>query len=268
MITMILAAGRGERMRPLTDRVPKPLLEAGGQPLIVHLIGALAAAGCRQLVINTAHLGNALETGLGNGSRWGVRIAYSRETTALETAGGIAQARPLLGEQPFMVVNGDIWTDLDFAGFRARASMALNDPAVDAHLLLVDNPWHHPSGDFQLDCNQRIVCAPAEPCQVPAPVALTFAGVGVYRPRLFDPVLCGSRAALAPLLFQARDRGALSGERWHGRWMDIGTPERLAELDRQLRAPRRAAQPPYNASSHPDERHDAPVRTDPPAATG
>jgi MurNAc alpha-1-phosphate uridylyltransferase len=232
MIAMILAAGRGERMRPLTDRLPKPLLTAGGKPLIVHLIESLAAAGCRTLVINTAHLGDAIEAALGDGTQWGVQIRYSHEGTALETAGGIAFARAQLGAQPFLVVNGDIWTDADLRGFLGRASIALEDPAVDAHLLLVDNPPHHPQGDFCLRAG-RIVDAGVEPC-----TRLTFAGVGVYRPRLFDPVAPGTRAALAPLLFDARARGALSGEHFRGGWMDIGTPARLESLDRQLRMPR------------------------------
>jgi len=232
MIAMILAAGRGERMRPLTDHAPKPLLEAGGRPLIVHLVKALAAAGCSQLVVNTAHLGTMLEDALGDGACWGVRIAWSHEGEALETAGGIARARPLLGEAPFLVVNGDLWTDLGFAGFIERAVAALADPVVDAHLLLVDNPLHHPGGDFRLSAG-RVVDEPA-PGAAAAP-RCTFAGIGVYRPRLFDGVASGTRAPLAPLLFDARARGALSGEHFGGGWMDIGTPQRLADLDRRLR---------------------------------
>lgn len=230
-VAMILAAGRGERMRPLTDRSPKPLLEAGGKALIVHLIEALARAQCRQLVINTAHLGEAIESALGDGRRWGVHVRYSREHTALETAGGIALARPLLGDEPFLVVNGDIWSDLDFAAFVARARTGLQAAAAGggaalAYLLLADNPPHHPEGDFSL-MGGRLTDAPGP--------RLTFAGVGLYRPQLFDPVVPGSRAALAPLLFAARDRGVLAGEHYRGQWHDIGTPQRLAALDRQLR---------------------------------
>jgi MurNAc alpha-1-phosphate uridylyltransferase len=233
MIAMILAAGRGERMRPLTDHSPKPLLEAGGRALIVHLIEALAAAGCRQLVVNTAHLGPMLEQALGDGSRWGVRIAWSHEGEALETAGGIAHARALLGEAPFLVVNGDLWTDLDFAGFIARAGAVLADPALDAHLVLVDNPPHHPGGDFRLRAG-RVVDDESSPDAAALP-KYTFAGIGVYRMRLFNRVGAGVRAPLAPLLFDARARGALSAEHFQGGWMDIGTPQRLADLDRRLR---------------------------------
>lgn len=234
---MILAAGRGERMRPLTDRLPKPLLQAGGRPLIGLLIDALVAAGCRQLVVNTAHLGWMLEAALGDGGGLGAQIRWSREGTALETAGGIALARPLLGEQPFLVVNGDVWTDLAFGPFIARAGAALADPSCDAHLLLVDNPAHHPAGDFRL-MQGRVIDDAAQGAAL-AP-KYTFAGIGVYRPRLFDTVAPGARAALAPLLFDARVRGALSAEHFGGGWMDIGTPGRLSDLDRRLRAGPRA----------------------------
>lgn len=235
MIAMILAAGRGERMRPLTDRLPKPLLEAGGRPLIEHLVLALADAGCRTLVVNTAHLGEQLEAALGDGSRLGVRIHWSHEATALETAGGIAFARPLLGRDPFLVANGDVWCDLAFGPFIARAQAALADPAIDAHLLLVDNPPHHPAGDFRL-LDGRIVGD-----EVAGGVRHTFAGIGVYRPRLFDGVVAGTRAPLAPLLHDARARAALSGERHAGAWMDVGTPQRLEDLDRRLRGGRSPA---------------------------
>jgi len=234
MIAMILAAGRGERMRPLTDHVPKPLLEVGGKPLIVYLIEALAAAGCRELVINTAHLSEALVHALGDGSGWGLRIRWSHEPAALETAGGIAQAGALLGTAPFLVVNGDLWTDVDLAAFCTRATTALADASIDAHLMLVDNPPHHPAGDFCLH-EGRIV---EEGVAQPSPVRLTFAGIAVYRPRLFANIVPGTRAALAPLLFEARARGALSGEHFRGCWIDIGTRERLATLDRQLRGSR------------------------------
>lgn len=241
MIAMILAAGRGERMRPLTDRLPKPLLQAGGRPLIVHLVEALAAAGCRRLVVNTAHLGALLEAALGDGSRLGVQIRWSHEGTALETAGGIARARPLLGDEPFMVVNGDIWTDLAFGPFIERGRAALADPACDAHLLLVENPPHHAAGDFRLLHGRIVEAGAAGADAADATISYTFAGIGVYRPRLFDAVAPGERAPLAPLLFDARARGALSGELFRGGWMDIGTPQRLDDLDRRLRTGPRAA---------------------------
>jgi MurNAc alpha-1-phosphate uridylyltransferase len=221
MKAMILAAGRGERMRPLTDETPKPLLAAGGKPLVAWLIEGLARAGFRELVINHAHLGERIESALGDGSRWGVHIAYSREREALETAGGIANAAPLLGDAPFLAVNGDLWCDVPFG--RLRDALP---PAADAHLVLVDNPQHHPSGDFTLRAGR--VGNEAAP-------RLTFAGIGVYRPRMFAGIARGTRAPLAPLLRAAAEHGAVSGERHAGRWMDIGTPERLAALDALLR---------------------------------
>jgi MurNAc alpha-1-phosphate uridylyltransferase len=216
---MLLAAGRGERMRPLTDHTPKPLLEVGGRPLIVWHIERLAAAGFGELVINHAHLGARIEQVLGDGSRWGVRIRYSAEGEgrALETGGGIFRALPLLGAAPFLVVNADVWTDLDFA------ALALPDGML-AHLVLVDNPPHHPAGDFHL-AGERVLAA-GEP-------RLTFSGVGVYRPALFDGCAPGA-FALAPLLRAAMARGAVSGQHHRGRWIDVGTPARLAELDATL----------------------------------
>jgi MurNAc alpha-1-phosphate uridylyltransferase len=221
MKAMILAAGRGERMRPLTDRVPKPLLKVGGRTLIECLIGQLTAAGFRELVINHAHLGQQLEQYLGDGSRLGVRIEWSREPEgALETGGGIVQALPLLGGAPFLVVNGDIWTDFPFAGVR-------RDLEGLAHLVLIDNPPHHPQGDFALD-HGRV--------RADGPVRLTFSGIGVYRPELFRDCQPG-KFPLAPLLRAAMAQGMVSGEQYHGTWLDIGTPERLAELDRRLSGP-------------------------------
>lgn len=216
-IAMLLAAGRGERMRPLTDHTPKPLLPAGGKPLIVWHIERLAAAGLRELVVNHAHLGERLEQALGDGSRWGVRIRYSAEGRALETGGGICKALPLLGPAPFLVVNADVWTDLDFA------TLALPERML-AHLVLVDNPRHHPAGDFHLAADR--VLAEGEP-------RLTFSGVGIYRPALFEG--CGPGAfPLAPLLRAAMASGLVSGEHYRGRWVDVGTPLRLAELDETL----------------------------------
>lgn len=214
---MILAAGRGERMRPLTDRTPKPLLQAGGRPLIGHHLAALARAGVRDVVVNHAHLGAQIEAALGDGAAHGLRIRYSPEETALETGGGIFRALPLLGPDPFIVVNGDIWTDFDPAGLH------LDDPDL-AHLVLVDNPAHHPAGDFVLEGDR--VRAEGGP-------RLTFSGIGVYRPALFDGCTPG-RFPLAPLLRAAMAVDRVSGERHAGRWIDVGTPERLAALDREL----------------------------------
>lgn len=220
MKAMILAAGRGERMRPLTDHVPKPLLEAGGKPLIVWHIEKLAQAGYRELVINHAHLGAQIESALGNGERFGVSIRYSPEAEALETAGGIANALNLLGTAPFLVVNGDVFVDYDFSGLQNRIL------ETDlAWLVMVDNPLHHPQGDFVLT-GDRI-----SEQQGPR---LTFSGIGVYRPQLFESVARGSKARLAPLLRLAMASGKVGGEYHAGQWMDIGTPERLAELDRIL----------------------------------
>ena len=218
MKAMILAAGRGERMRPLTDRTPKPLLPVAGKPLILWHLERLARAGFREIIINHAHLGDQIEALLGEGSAWGVRILYSAEPPgALETAGGIANALPLLGEQPFLVVNGDIFCDWDFA--RARVPDGL------AHLVLVDNPAHHPAGDFTL----------ADGTVGAGQAPLTFSGIGVYRPGLFAAVPRGTPAKLAPLLHTAIEAGGVSGERHAGRWVDVGTPERLASLDIALR---------------------------------
>lgn len=220
---MILAAGRGERMRPLTDTTPKPMLRAGGKPLIVWLIEALARAGVRDLVINHAHLGAVLEAGLGTGDAFGVRIAYSPESEALETAGGIANALPLLGDAPFIVANGDVFTTLGFDGVAAMArSLA---PDTLAHLLLVPNPEHNPAGDFAL-AGDRVTSEETG--------RLTFSGIAVYRPGLFDGVARGARARLAPILREAIAAGAVTGERLAGDWIDVGTPARLAALDRAL----------------------------------
>jgi MurNAc alpha-1-phosphate uridylyltransferase len=214
---MILAAGRGERMRPLTDHTPKPLLEAGGRPLIGHHLAALARAGVREVVVNHAHLGAQIEAALGDGTAYGVRIRYSPEEVALETGGGIFRALPLLGPAPFIVVNGDIWTDFDPVGLHVAESDL-------AHLVLVDNPEHHPAGDFVLDGDRvRDGGGPR----------LTFSGIGVYRPALFDGCAPG-RFPLAPLLRAAMGAGRVSGEHHRGRWVDVGTPERLAALDREL----------------------------------
>ena len=222
MKAMILAAGRGERMRPLTDHTPKPLLQAGGKPLIVWHIERLAQAGFRELVINHAHLGRQIEEALGRGERWGVRISYSDEAEALETAGGIAKALPLLGDRPFLVVNGDVYTDYDFQRLRSQPM-----EGVAAHLVLVDNPPQHPVGDFGL-ADGKLVEQGEE--------RLTFSGIGVYRPEFFASVAPGARAKLAPLLFAALASGQVTAEHYRGVWVDVGTPERLQALDRTLKS--------------------------------
>ena len=223
MKAMILAAGRGERMRPLTDHTPKPLLQAGGRPLIEHLIVALVDAGITELVINHAHLGEQVEATLGDGSRWRASIRYSPEGEALETAGGIHRALPLLGDDPFLVVNGDIATDFPF--------VTLLDRPIDlAHLVLVPNPEHHPRGDFGLQDGKAMDGGE---------IRYTFGGIGVYRPELFKDCEPG-RFPLAPLLRSAMALGSVSGELHQGMWMDIGTMERLQAFDDYLSSPRKS----------------------------
>jgi len=226
---MILAAGRGERMRPLTDHTPKPLLVAGGKPLIVWHIERLCAAGFTRIVINHAHLGEQIEAALGNGSGFGVSIEYSREARALETAGGIATALPLIESEVFPVINGDIYTEFDFS--RLAEPMARLAAGHDqAHLVMVDNPPHHPAGDFVLDAGRV-----STPPLIAHPLPLTFSGIGVYHRVLFEHTTPGEKAQLAPLLRQAIDAGRVSGEHYRGRWTDVGTPERLRQLDESLR---------------------------------
>ena len=222
---MILAAGRGERMRPLTDSCPKPLLQAGGLPLIVWHLRSLAASGFRSVVINHAHLGEQIESALGDGARWSLSISYSREEQALESAGGIANALPLLGDAPFLVVNGDVWCDYDFGRSRTIAAQ-MRAAGLLAWCVLVDNPAHHPRGDFGIDRGR--LCDDAGP-------KLTFSGIGVYEPRLFASIGARERAPLAPLLRAAIAARRAGAERHFGRWTDVGTPQRLAELDAQLR---------------------------------
>ena len=224
MKAMILAAGRGVRMRPLTDTRPKSLLAAGGKPLIVWQLEKLAQAGFTEAVINHAHLGNMIEAALGDGSRFGLSIRYSAEREALETAGGIALALPLLGTQPFLVTNADIYSDYDFA---ALAGLDLQDRL--AHLVLVDNPPHHPRGDFALEAGR---------VRETGESLLTFSGIGVYAPRLFGGIPAKAKVALAPLLRKAMAAQRVSGEHYHGRWHDIGTAERLQALDAELRGGR------------------------------
>jgi MurNAc alpha-1-phosphate uridylyltransferase len=221
---MILAAGRGERMRPLTDRVPKPLLAVAGKPLIVWQIERLAAAGVTELVINHAHLGAQIEAALGDGRRFGVRIVYSPEAEALETAGGIAQALPLLGDDPFLVVSADIYCECDYG--QLLADMRLDDGAM-AYLWMVDNPSWHPGGDFvlrdgrlQLDGSQK----------------LTYANFGVFRPGMFAGIVPGTKLPLRPLFDQLIPAGRIQAARLDALWDNLGTPAQLAALDAQLSA--------------------------------
>jgi len=240
MKAMVLAAGRGERMRPLTLERPKPLLEVAGLPLIAHHLHALAMAGFREVVVNVSWLGDQIRTTLGDGSRYNVRIEYSDEgPEPLETGGGIFRALPLLGSAPFLVLNGDVWTDYPYA--KLRESLRPDDLA---QLVLVPNPEHNLRGDFVLQAG-RIV----EPAREAAKTGgqrdrgeqggdgqrLTFSGVGVYRPELFAGCQDGI-FKLAPLIRAAAREGRAAGELHDGEWMDIGTPERLAELDRRLRS--------------------------------
>jgi MurNAc alpha-1-phosphate uridylyltransferase len=221
MKAMILAAGLGERMRPLTDHTPKPLLEVAGRALIEYHIEALVAAGLRELVINHSRLGHLIEARLGDGSRYGASIRYSAEgEAALETGGGILNALTLLGAGPFVVVNADIWTDFDFATLRRR------HPA-GAHVVLVPNPPHHPGGDFGL--SEGLL-------KTDLPGRLTYSGIGVYHPDLFRGCAPG-RFPLAPLIRAAAERGEVTGEVYPGTWIDVGTPGRLSLL--QASEPRR-----------------------------
>ncbi len=218
MKAMILAAGRGERMRPLTDHTPKPLLMVAGRPLIEHTILQLVSAGITQIVINHAHLGQQIEDRLGNGNDLSAEIVYSPEGEALETAGGIVNALPLLGNEPFLVVNGDIASDFPFATLKQT-------PIHLAHLVLINNPAHHLNGDFNLN-NKGLV--KDEEGQ-----KLTFSGIGLYRPELFASTPPG-KSKLAPILRKAMALNEVTGEHYSGFWMDIGTPERLQELESRL----------------------------------
>ena len=223
MKAMILAAGKGERMRPLTLTTPKPLVRAGGVPLIEYHLRSLAAAGFTEIVINHAWLGQQIEDYLGDGSRYGVSIQYSPEGEPLETGGGIYRALPLLGDEAFVVVNGDIWTDYDFS--------VLHQPIVGlAHLVLATNPAHHPSGDFQL------IDGKVRDGQ-PATDTLTYSGIAVLHAQLFEGCSAGA-FKLAPLLRAAMANGQVSGERLNGLWVDVGTHERLAEVEALIEAGR------------------------------
>ena len=231
MKALVFAAGLGERMRPLTDHTPKPLLQAGGKPLIAWHLEKLAAVGVTEVVVNTSWLADRFPAALGDGSRWGLRLHYSHEgAVPLETGGGMLHALPLLGDAPFIAVNGDIWTDYDFARLPRQ-------PRGDAHLVLVDNPAHHPQGDFAPGADGLLSSDGA--------TKLTFSGIGVYRPRFLTDWRAAigdvpgadetpPRFRLAPLLRAAMDRGAVSGEHHAGRWTDVGTPQRLQELELTL----------------------------------
>lgn len=267
---MLLAAGRGERMRPLTDTVPKPLLVAGGKPLIVWHLERLAAIGVNDVVINHAWLGERIEATLGDGSALGLRIRYSPETEALETAGGIAQALPLLIEdsatadrddRPFLVISADVFTDFDL-GRASTIALQMDAGGDGCWCVMVRNPAHHGGGDFRLDGGRLVLTATAAR-PAPGPSAsmhgptsarttaagltaagatgqdgatLTYAGVGLFRPGLFRGITPGTKQALRPLLEREIAAGRAAGERHDGEWFDIGTPQRLQELDRRLRA--------------------------------
>jgi len=222
---MILAAGVGERMRPLTEHTPKPLLQVAGIPLIEHHLRRLALAGIAELVINVSHLGKQIMDYCGDGSAWGVSISYSQEDEPLETAGGIIAALPLLEDAPFLVVNGDIWIDYPFERLAAYP-LRTNETA---HLVLVGNPPQHPAGDFQLDDNDWVRVLPS------AAVGWTYTGVGMYTPAFFAGYSAG-KIPLRPLLDAAISQGQVGGQRYRGQWQDVGTPERLRELDTRLRS--------------------------------
>lgn len=232
MKAMILAAGFGTRMRPLTDTCPKPLLRVGGRPLIEHHLARLAHAGIEEVVINVSYRAEQIIAALGDGQRFGLTLHYSRETTPLETGGGIQAALPLLGEAPFLLVNGDVWCDT------LPDTQALGAGDL-AHLLLVDNPDHHPAGDFALQ-GGRIV---AERTAADGEPRLTFSGLSLIHPALVANEPPGA-FALAPLLKAAMRQGRISGEHVTGRWVDVGTPERLAALDKHLAAKANTPAPP------------------------
>ena len=224
MKAMILAAGLGHRMRPLTLHTPKPLLEVGGKPLIVWHIEKLQSIGVTDIVINTAWLGEKLTQALGDGSQFGVNILWSHEGEGLETAGGIINALPLLGEEPFILVNGDVWTTMDFA---TLFDVKLQDDL--AHLVFVDNPAQHPNGDFILAHGRAYTFDQAQQGE-----ALTYSGVAVIHPAMFAGLENGKRP-LAPLLKQAMLEQQISASKMQGVWVDVGTPERLNVLDQQIK---------------------------------
>jgi MurNAc alpha-1-phosphate uridylyltransferase len=222
---LILAAGRGERMRPLTDSIPKPLLRAGGKPIIEWQVERLAMAGFTDLVVNHSHLGQLIERALGDGRRMGVRIRYSHEVRALETAGGVAQALPLLAREPFVVVSGDIHTSFDYGSLAPRMEAILRHPERNcAHFVLVDNPPWHSAGDMALE-GGRVVREGAK---------LTYGNIGVFHPALFADIAPGTWLKLFPWAYRFVDEGRVTGEHFRGEWDNVGTPAQLAALDRRL----------------------------------
>lgn len=226
MKAMILAAGLGKRMRPLTDTLPKPLLSVGGKPLLIYHLDRLCERGVTDLVINTAYLGDKIEAALGDGSAWGVSITYSREQEPLETGGGLLQALPLLGDEPFLLINGDIWTDYPF---ERLLDLRLAEEQL-GHLVLVPNPRHHRQGDFALDKGRLLHNSELDE-------GYTFSGISLLRPQLIGEY--SERRHAFPLreaLAEAIAQNRLGGEVYSGDWWDIGTPERLRELDEQLSA--------------------------------
>ena len=223
MKVMIRAAGKGERLRPLTESIPKPLVEVAGQTLLGRHLRRLAEAGFTRAVINVSHLAGKITERFGDGSREGLRIEWSREAAPLETAGGIAQARPLLGPEAFLLVNADIWCDYEFARLRG-----IDLEGRLAHLVLVPNPPQHPAGDFSLD-QTRVGNSPAP--------RYTYAGIAVISPRLVAGIAAGQKAQLAPLWRAAAERGEVTGELYDGLWSDVGTPERLSALETRLKEP-------------------------------
>ncbi|MBN4055372.1 nucleotidyltransferase family protein [bacterium AH-315-K03] len=244
MRAMILAAGLGKRMRPLTNHTPKPLLPLAGKPLIVYHIEALVAAGVTELVINHAYLGEKIEACLGDGSRWGAQIEYSAEECLLETGGGIARALPLLGDKPFLLVNGDVWTDFNFTALLDPLLLKQTQSKVEgdlAYLVLVSNPEHNPGGDFYLmpsgcvKSGKRKGENRVDRRLIQDGRRLTYAGISLLSPRLFDACPKGA-FPLAPLLLNAMERVRISGQYHSGAWVDVGTPERLGQLEQQVNA--------------------------------
>jgi N-acetyl-alpha-D-muramate 1-phosphate uridylyltransferase len=221
---MILAAGRGERMRPLTDRVPKAMLSVGGKPLIFWHLEKLASAGFKRVVVNHAHLGDQIEAAVGNGSRWQLSVLYSREPEALETAGGLRNAQALLDCEVFAVVNADVFSDYPYTRLREALSRLTPD-GNQVHLVMVDNPAHHPRGDFGIKDGRAVLDS--------APL-LTFGGLSAFRTQVFKQVPLGQKQALAPLLRELIGQGRVGAEHYRGLWIDVGTPQRLAELDTLL----------------------------------
>jgi MurNAc alpha-1-phosphate uridylyltransferase len=236
MKVMILAAGRGERMRPLTDHTPKPLLQVAGKSLLQHHLERLSAAGFTDVIINLGHLGQQIRTALGDGQNYGVQIRYSQEPPeALETGGGIFQALPLLKYEPFAVLNSDIWCDYPW--------QQLPQPLGLGHLILVDNPTQNEAGDFALQAGQ---------VSNSGPTMLTFSGISILRPELFKACSPG-RFSLTPLLRQAAEQGQISGEHYRGRWRDIGTVSRLQKLEQELSGPPDASRLPDQTQSYQDQ---------------